>query len=362
MVLEKKYFIILFAIICFYSGTCLYSSNASVNFLKRTDTAVKFSYSNNDAKERTIIIIREALHPALKIDVKKKYETVVNRDKLSELANIESNYFIIADSNNLSILDKELISLSPSTGYFIDVYNIDKKNTITMNSFAFLTLAPEPSEQAYQIAFIGKETESITLTWTVGNGKGRIVFASRDSIIELPEDGVEYKPSVNFSDKESEVKNNSGTFCVYNSILNLEKRVTVKNIDYGEYFFRIFEFNGIGDSINYLTSSNKTNPRSKFIYVLKAPVALNAENIAKNSFDARWEHVERCQGYLLEVAEDEEFTKLIDIFNPADVGYCESINVDGLKSNTSYFYRLKTIGYEDISDYSNVIRVKTNKW
>ena len=337
----------------------LYSKNVSLNILERTDTSVKFLLNNDTQSERVIIAIRKAKDSIPKLDFKNKYNINENVTKLSEFANIDNKYFVLVDSSNFKTLGKNIISLKPSTCYSFDIYYINKESYIT-ESLTFNTLASEPTKQANQIAFIGNETESITLIWTNGNGKGRIIFASMYEINELPVDGVIYKSSTNFLDSLSKIKNNSETYCVYNSLFDM-KRVTIKNVGYGDYFFRIFEFNGSADSINYLTSFGKSNPRNKFIYILKAPKALLAENVTKNSFDAKWEHVIRSQGYLLEVAEDEAFTKFIDIFNPADVGYCEAINVDGLLPNTTYFYRLRTIGYDDISEYSNVIKVKTKK-
>ncbi len=362
-------FIITF-IAVFFSFNSLISEYLSFNIIKKTDTEITFKYNNTSASERVIMIIREAKDTIYTIDKNFDYNKydIRNNDftkkndanKLSEFTNIENKYFVIVDSSNLKNIEKSVASLKPSTKYSIDIYKINKDNFST-ESFPFVTLAPEPTEQARQIAFLGKESDAITLTWTNGNGKGRVIFASMDTIKDFPVDGVEYKPSRIFSDSVSKIKNNSETYCVYNSLLDSEKRITIKNVDYGDYFFRIFEYNGNKDSINYITSSNKSNPRNKFIYILKAPKALDAEKVTNNSFDAKWKHVLRCQGYLLEVAEDEAFTKMIDIFNPADVGYCESINVDGLKPNTIYFYRLRTIGYDDISEYSNIIKVKTKK-
>ncbi len=344
----------------FFSFNSLISENLSFNIIKKTDTEITFKYSNTSATDRVIVIIREAKDSIFKIDINNKFKTNDSALKLSEFTNIDKKYFVLVDSSNLKTIEKSVAFLKPVTKYSIDLYKINKDKFST-ESFPFATLAPEPTEQASQIAFIGKETDKITLTWTNGNGTGRVVFASMDTIKDFPLDGVEYKSSRFFSDSVSKVKNNSETFCVYNSLLDSEKRITINNVGYGDYFFRIFEFKGSKDSINYLTSSTKSNPRNKFIYILKAPKALDAEKVTNNSFDAKWKHVLRCQGYLLEVAEDEAFTKMIDIFNPADVGYCESINVDGLKPNTIYFYRLRTIGYDDISEYSNIIKVKTKK-
>jgi len=362
--------IIITFIAVIFSYNFLISENLSFNIIKKTDKDITFKYSNNFATERVIMIIRDAKDSIFTIDTNFDYNKydIRNNDfskknnavKLSEFPNIENKYFVLVDSSNLKTIEKSVSSLKPVTKYSIDLYKINKDKFST-ESFPFVTLAPEPTEQASQIAFIGNETDKITLTWTNGNGTGRVIFASMDTIKDFPVDGVEYKPSRFFSDSVSKIKNNSETFCVYNSLLDKEKKITINNVGYGDYFFRIFEFNGSKDSVNYLTSSNKSNPRNKFIYILKAPKALEAENVTNNSFDAKWKHVLRCQGYLLEVAEDESFTKLFDIFNPADVGYCESINVDGLKPNTTYFYRLRTIGYDDISDYSNIIKVKTKK-
>jgi len=357
---NKLIYFLIFIISFIQSSFILLSNNNSFDLIERTNNSVTFKYNNDAQSERVIIAIRKANDSIPKLDLKNKYKINDSVNKLSEFANIDNKYFILVDSSNFKTLGKNIISLQPSTGYSFDIYYINKES-FTTETLTFNTLAAEPTKQANQIAFIGNETESITLIWTNGNGKGRVIFASMYEINELPVDGVVYKSSKNFLDSVSKIKNNSETYCVYNSLFDSEKRVTIKNVGYGDYFFRIFEFNGSADSINYLTSFGKSNPRNKFIYILKAPQALFPENVTKNSFDAKWEHVIRSQGYLLEVAEDEAFTKLFDIFNPADVGYCESINVDGLKPNTTYFYRLRTIGYDDISEYSNVIKVKTKK-
>jgi hypothetical protein len=112
--------------------------------------------------------------------------------------------------------------------------------------------ASEPTEISSNISFSEIGTSSVKLTWTSGNGAGRIIIASQDAeILSAPVDGEVYYSdgnfngdSYNFSSTEKIIYVGTGSSC------------TVSGLNPGStYYFGIIEYNGTSFSINYLASA-----------------------------------------------------------------------------------------------------------
>jgi len=89
---------------------------------------------------------------------------------------------------------------------------------------------------------------------------------------------------------------------------------------------------------------------------IATPVALPAKEIEFESFKAFWKKSENADAYLLDVATDFNFTeKILDGIVVRDTSYL----VKNLDLNNSYFYRLRSRNGSFISNYSNVISLKT---
>jgi len=122
---------------------------------------------------------------------------------------------------------------------------------VAVSGTGTLALASEPTIQASNLVFSAVTANSMTLTWTNGNGASRIVLAKSGSAVSSdPADGNSYTANSTFG---SGSQIGTGNFVVFASSGN---SVTVSNLAPGTtYHFAVYEFNGSAGSENYLTTS-----------------------------------------------------------------------------------------------------------
>ena len=111
--------------------------------------------------------------------------------------------------------------------------------------------AQTPSIAASNLTVVSTYCSQTTLSWTNGNGNGRLVVASKGSAVVItPSNNSYYLANDSFglghalSANEFVVYNGTGASVV---IDNLETNTT--------YYFAVFEFNGGGSIFNFRTSS-----------------------------------------------------------------------------------------------------------
>jgi len=97
------------------------------------------------------------------------------------------------------------------------------------------------------------------------------------------------------------------------------------------------------------------NPSPK----LDAPLALNASNITQNAFTAKWVGVANAKSYQLDVSISNTFASYVDGYQSKSVSDIKA-EVDGLDANTEYFYRVRAVNGETISDHSITIKLTTS--
>jgi hypothetical protein len=117
----------------------------------------------------------------------------------------------------------------------------------------------EPTVAASNINFSGINTFSMTLTWSNGNGAGRVVVLHQGSPVTTgPLDGNPYT-SAN-SNIASAPSLGGGNYVIYNGSGN---SVTVTGLTPGTaYYYSVYEYNGSGAGTDYLTSTFATNSES----------------------------------------------------------------------------------------------------
>lgn len=133
----------------------------------------------------------------------------------------------------------------------------------------------------------------------------------------------------------------------------------------GSYYYRVREVYTPTGSTTPLIGSNSNVIAVK---VLAPPVATDAtesvSNAVTSEFTATWQDIEAATGYILDVASDTGFTTMLSGYNAKVLGKVTSLRLDGLKGNTSYYYRVRAIITADgfgttPSGYSNVITTLT---
>ncbi len=93
---------------------------------------------------------------------------------------------------------------------------------------------------------------------------------------------------------------------------------------------------------------------------LEAPFAQEASDIGYVSFQANWVEQAAAESYRLEVSEDPLFRNFLSGYSGITIRGRSQVIV-GLSADKTYYYRLKSVKGNFISDYSKVITVNTKK-
>ncbi len=157
--------------------------------------------------------------------------------------------------------------LTASTVYQFAVYEYNGTG-VTIN---YLTISPgtgsqstavlEPTTSASSVTFGCNGADTISMTFTGGNGQRRIVVMSGGSAVSFtPADFI--APTGVNSNFSLAADQGSGNKIVFDGTTT---SAVVTGLTPGTiYFVKVFEYNGTGSSVNYLTSSfgsgSKTNP------------------------------------------------------------------------------------------------------
>lgn len=84
------------------------------------------------------------------------------------------------------------------------------------------------------------------------------------------------------------------------------------------------------------------------------PNAYFAVNLTNSGFTANWTRVYRADKYLVDVATNADFSSVLPNYNELVVNAL-TLDIDGLDSGTTYYYRVRAVRGEAISAFSNVI-------
>jgi len=156
--------------------------------------------------------------------------------------------------------------LTPSTAYYVAVFEYNSTTTPPRNYLTTLgagntgnatTFATQPTA-ASAVTLTTKTTNSISLSWTNGNGVGRIVVARLTSTTNAAAvSGTDYTFSSNsFTDAGNGITG-TGNKVVYKGTGN---SVTISDLNPGtSYGFYVYEYNGSSNTINYASAANLTS-------------------------------------------------------------------------------------------------------
>lgn len=162
-----------------------------------------------------------------------------------------SNYVILANSQSTVTL----FGLQPNTTYYFASFEYNGSAGPVYNTIApatgNATTLPRPTVPSSALTFTNIEGNSMQLTWTAGNGTKRIVIARQGSpVTAVPVDGVNYTANSIFG---SGAEISTGQFVIANTTNTF---VTLSNLTIATpYYFAIYEYDGTGTNIGYLTSA-----------------------------------------------------------------------------------------------------------
>jgi serine protease len=125
------------------------------------------------------------------------------------------------------------------------------------------------------------------------------------------------------------------------------------------YRLRAYDSSRMSDYSNVIAVTTQSDPTPTPPPPLPAPTATSATNVTSSGFTANWTAVSGATGYSLDVSTDSSFTRYIGDYRKRDVGNVTSWSVTGLRSNKTYYYRVRAYNSLTTSDNSNVITVTT---
>ena len=119
--------------------------------------------------------------------------------------------------------------------------------------------ASEPTTQASGVSFANVQPTQMDVSWTSGNGAGRLVICRQGSAPRSgPVDGTAYTAAANFAGTGSSLGGGKVVYAGTGSSFTLTGLATSTT-----YYLEAYEYNGGGSSINYLTSAATGNPNSQ---------------------------------------------------------------------------------------------------
>jgi hypothetical protein len=178
--------------------------------------------------------------------------------------------------------------LQPNTTYYFKIFEYDGTGsaiayqTASFGAGSQSTLAI-PTTQASNLTFSNITGNSVTLTWTSGNGSKRVVLAKQGTPVDtVPVDLVSYSAQPNFG-LGSMI--GTGNYVVHNASGN---SVTVTGLNTSTtYHFAVFEANGLSNSVYNITS-----PAINQVTTADRPTspssALGSTQIEGNSMRLSW--------------------------------------------------------------------------
>jgi phosphodiesterase/alkaline phosphatase D-like protein len=112
------------------------------------------------------------------------------------------------------------------------------------------------------------------------------------------------------------------------------------------YHYRVRAANASGSSVSSSVVIVLTAPT--------APVALAASGPTQTSFVANWNAVDNATGYKVDVSSQETFPSFVAGFQDA-TATSTSLDITGLASGTTYFYRVRATNGSGASNASNIV-------
>ena len=152
--------------------------------------------------------------------------------------------------------------------------------SITIKSISAQTY---PTLQASNIEYASVSDTSIYISWSSGDGYGRVIFLKEtsDSLDNpLPTDSTIYASDSTF--KVGDGINDSGWYCIYNSESSIKSSLTIYGLDAAEYKVKIIEYNLTDDFPIYLLDTIATNPI--FINNFFTKKITNFQGVYQNQF------------------------------------------------------------------------------
>ena len=228
----------------------------SVTGIQANQVTINFTKGNGTSR---LFIMREGA--AVNVEPQDLIKYTYNTNFGTASTHISDGNYVVISSNGTG--SSPVYNLKPLTTYYVSAFEFNGSTEPAylrgvLSTFSFTTIdipgATVPTTPSLNPIFTGVDGNKLTFKWTNGNGEKRIVVMKKDSPVSfVPASTTSYTANAafgtgtNLGDNEYAVYNGIGSTV---DITNLQPAST--------YHFAVFEYNGSGSLIRYLTSSTLT--------------------------------------------------------------------------------------------------------
>jgi hypothetical protein len=269
------------------------------------------------------------------------------------------NFVVFVGSTNAGTV----ANLQPGRTYHFALYEMNGTTSPIYQRpgiSASVTIPGPPLIPPATIIVSQVNSDAITISWTNGDGNGRLVLFSQGApVSSAPVNNTEYTASPVFGGG-SELRTTAGNFVVYNGTGNT---VTVTNLSARTtYHFAIYEYNRFGPgNIQYLTSSfassNATTSSPlpvtwlSFTAELKNDKAILDWSTAQETNSSHFVIEKSSDG--IQFASAGTVQAAGNSFNPVNYQYTDNDPIDGIS-----YYRLKQVDLDGNFSYSRTLTIQ----
>lgn len=266
---------------------------------------------------------------------------------------------VVNQNNSGSIQANLPFNLIIGRTYFVQIRSTHPES---VSAWSVQTIKPQnctPTIPPSNLVFSNITNQSVTLSWTRGNGTNCIVLGRFGSAVNaLPQNGKSYMNNAAYGLGDSI---GTGNFVLYVGSSN-SINVTMLN-QLSNYHFAVIEFNGSNASADYL------NNQVLYGNMSTLPVtwlSFNGSKLTENEISLQWAtaqeinnlyfSLERKIGRQSNWKEIAKITGSGNSFTTKNYHHIDLIN-EGDKTGNTLFYRLKQVDYNGQFSYSKTIQL-----
>lgn len=324
---------------------------SNIQFSNISNTSVTVSWDNGDGSRRLVVVKKSSDLQGLPANLI-RYAPSTSYQYGSNVG--ANNYSVYSNSGN----SVTITGLQAGETYSVAVFEFNGNNAPVYKSDVFpsasFSTSLAPTIAAKNIQFKNIEGNRLSLSWQNGNGNFRLLVAKAGSPVEgRPSDNVDYTANISFGSGD---ELNEGEFIIAD---NNVSSVTMINCQPGlTYHFAIFEYNKIGDSRYYLSSSFASASQSTAAAPTVASSNMIFSKVSGNSLLLSWTKgnganriilaregapVEASPADFSTYAANSQYgqgTRMTDDSYIVYNGYGNSATVNGLNPGKTYYFTI----------------------
>lgn len=204
----------------------------------------------------------------------------------------------------------------------------------------------EPTVQASDITASEVTSNSMKISLTPGNGDGRLIVASTDTISASPTDQVTYSANSNFGSGD---EIGAGNFVVYNGS---GSEVTVTGLNSNTaYYFEAFEYDANDSGVDYLTTSTDSVIQNTTIAPPRIVSTSFRDSLNSAVFSAEIKSYSSTEYRMYWGKNKASYSDSVTVYPDTAATKISEI-IYGLTENTTYFAEVRALTDQDtvISD------------